>query len=359
MTPLPRKTWQIGIAAIVLIAAIAVGAWMQARRNGEDAGIASGNGRIEAVEIDIAARTPGRVAEVLVNEGDWVKAGQVMAVMDTDALQAQLRQAEAQLRQARSQVAIARSQLHQRRAEQAAMQAVLAQRDAERDAAHTRQHRSRILAQEGASSQQEADDDAARVRSAEAAVRAAQAQIVATRAAVATSEAQLAGAESAVDAAQAAVARVRADIDDATLRAPRDGRVQIRIAQPGEVIAAGGRVLEMIDLSDVYMTFFLPTAAAGRIALGDEVRLVLDATPQTAIPARVSYVADVAQFTPKTVETAAEREKLMFRVKARIDPALLRRHRLQIKTGVPGMAYVRLDPNRPWPARLARLPLLQ
>ena len=354
-----RKPWLVAAATVIAVAAVASFAWMQYRRNGGDAGLASGNGRIEAVGIDIAARTPGRIAEVLVNEGDWVKAGQVVAVMDTDALQAQLRQAEAQLRQARSQVAIARSQLHQRRAELAAMQAVLAQREAEREAARTRRHRSRLLAQEGASSQQEADDDDARLRSAEAAVRAAQAQIVAARAAVTTSEAQSAGAESAVDAAHAAVARVRADIDDATLRAPRDGRVQVRIAQPGEVIAAGGRVLEMIDLSDVYMTFFLPTAAAGRVALGEEVRLVLDAAPQYAIPAKISYVADVAQFTPKTVETAVEREKLMFRVKARIDPALLARHRLHIKTGLPGMAYVRLDPNQPWPPRLARKPPLQ
>ena len=353
-----RRTWLVA-AALAAVVAIAALAWMQTRRNGEDAGLARGNGRIEAVEIDIAAKVPGRVQQVLVNEGEWVKAGQVVAVMDTDALQAQLRQAEAQLRQARSQVAIGDSQLHQRRAEQAAMQAVLVQREAERDAARTRQRRSRILAREGASSQQEADDDAARVRSAEAAVRATQAQIVAARAAVATAEAQSAGAESAVDAAQAAVARIRADIDDATLRAPRDGRVQVRIAQPGEVIAAGGRVLEMIDLSDVYMTFFLPTAAAGRVALGEEVRLVLDAAPQYAIPAKVSYVADVAQFTPKTVETTVEREKLMFRVKARIAPALLERHRLHIKTGLPGMAYVRLDPNLPWPARLARKPLLQ
>ena len=147
----------------------------------------------------------------------------------------------------------------------------------------------------------------------------------------------------AVDAAQAAIESIAADINDSVLKAPRDGRVQYRVAQPGEVLAAGGTVLNLVDLGDVYMTFFLPTAQAGRVAIGAEVRLVLDAAPQYVIPAKVTFVADVAQFTPKTVETAEERQKLMFRVKAQIAPELLRKHIEQVKTGLPGMAYVRLD----------------
>lgn len=141
------------------------------------------------------------------------------------------------------------------------------------------------------------------------------------------------------------------------LKAPRDGRIQYRVAQHGEVLSPGGTVLNMVDLTDVYMTFFLPTEATGQVALGAQVRLVLDAIPQYVIPAEVSFVADVAQFTPKTVETEEERQKLMFRIKARIDPALLLQHLQQIKTGVPGMAYVRLDPKLEWPTELRiRLP---
>jgi HlyD family secretion protein len=156
----------------------------------------------------------------------------------------------------------------------------------------------------------------------------------------------------AVDAVKATIDRIQADIDDSTLKSPRDGRVQFRVAQPGEVLGAGGKVLNIVDLSDVYMTFFLPTAAAGRVGAGTEVRLVLDAAPQYVIPAKVIFVADVAQFTPKTVETAEEREKLMFRIKAKIQPALLEKYIQHVKTGLPGMAYVRLDPNVPWPAKL-------
>ena len=118
------------------------------------------------------------------------------------------------------------------------------------------------------------------------------------------------------------------------------------------MVGAGGRVLSLVDLSDVYMTFFLPTAAAGRVALGTEVRLVLDVAPQYVIPAKASFVSDVAQFTPKTVETASEREKLMFRIRAQIPVELLRKHLTQVKTGLPGVAYVRLDSGKPWPAHL-------
>ncbi|MTV56465.1 HlyD family secretion protein, partial [Pseudoduganella buxea] len=167
----------------------------------------------------------------------------------------------------------------------------------------------------------------------------------------------LVGARSAVAAAAATTARLDADIADTRLVAPRAGRVQYRVAQPGEVLAAGGKVLNLVDLRDVYMTFFVPEESAGRVALGSEARIVLDAAPATVIPARVSYVASTAQFTPKTVETASERQKLMFRVKAHIDRALLERYQQQVKTGVPGVAWLRIDPAQPWPAQLALRPL--
>jgi HlyD family secretion protein len=109
----------------------------------------------------------------------------------------------------------------------------------------------------------------------------------------------------------------------------------------------------MVDLSDVYMTFFLPTEAANKVALGSDIRLVFDAIPNYVIPAKASFVASVAQFTPKTVETESERLKLMFRVRARLDPEFLKQHLEQVKTGVPGMAYVKIDPAAEWPAKLA------
>jgi HlyD family secretion protein len=110
--------------------------------------------------------------------------------------------------------------------------------------------------------------------------------------------------------------------------------------------------LNLIDLSDVYMTFFVPEAYAGRVAMGNDVRIVLDTAPSFPIPARVSFVSATAQFTPRTVETASEREKLMFRVRAQIPRELLQAYPTQVKTGLPGVAWVKLDPNAEWPDSL-------
>jgi HlyD family secretion protein len=346
------KRWTIRSAWLLGIAAVAVFVWLKFGVKDETNALASGNGRIEAVEIDIAAKTPGRIRNILVREGDFVTAGQVVAHMDTDVLEAELRQAEAELRQAESVIGMARSQVLLREAEKAAALAVLTQREAEHEIALKHRSRSSALVREGVVTQQQADDDGALVLGAAAAVSAARAQLAAADAAIATARSQVASVKSATQAGRARIERIRADITDAALRAPRDGRVQYLVAQSGEVVGSGGRVLNMADLSDVFMTFFLPAAAVGRVALGCEARLVLDAAPGSIIPAHVSFVADVAQFTPKTVETAVEREKLMFRVRAHIPPDLLRKHILQVKTGLPGMAYVKLDPAAPWPALL-------
>ncbi len=340
-------------SALVLAAGVAalVG-WQRFGLKDGETGLVSGNGRIEAVEIDVASRAAGRIEEIRVREGEFVTAGQVLAVMDTDVLEAQRRQAEAQLQQADSAVTTAGSQIAQRQSDKAAAQAVVAQRQAELKAARSHLERSTALAEKGFLSPQAVDDERARVESAEAALSAARAQVAAAESAIASARSQVTGAQSSTAAAQANIERIQADIDDTTLKSPRDGRVQFIVARPGEVIPAGGRVLNLVDLSDVYMTFFLPAAVAGRVAIGTEVRIVLDAAPQYVIPANVSFVADVAQFTPKAVETANEREKLMFRVRAQIPPDLLKQHILQVKTGLPGVAYVLSEPGAAWPDRL-------
>lgn len=345
------KNW---IVAIVVAAVVAGGYyfWRFYDGSGLPAGIVAGNGRIEAVEIDISARTPGRIKEILADEGMFVEAGQVLARMDTEQMEAQRRQLEAQLKRASIGIETAGALVKQRNAENAAAQAVVAQREAQQDVIDKKLVRSEQLARTGNLSQQLLDNDRAASLEAAAAVNAARAQLAATEAGISAAQAQVVDAEAAVDAARAAIESITADINDAVLRSPRDGRVQYRVAQPGEVLPSGGRVLNLVNVGDVYMTFFLPTAQAGRVAMGTEVRLVLDAVPQYVIPAKVSFVADVAQFTPKTVETEEERQKLMFRVKAQISPELLREYIQYVKTGLPGVAYVKLDPEADWPAQL-------
>jgi HlyD family secretion protein len=352
-----KRKWLITFAGLLVLVILGVLAWQKFGMNDKDNGLVSGNGRIEAVEIDIAAKSAGRVKDILVREGEFVTAGQMLAIIDTEALEAQLRQAKAQMQQAQSSVATTRSQLAQRESEKTAALELVNLREAELDNARKHSVRSSGLVAEGAISQEQSDDDSARLQVAAAAVSSARAQAAAVEATIVTARTQIDGALSAVDAARATVDRIQSDILDSALKSPRDGRVQYRVAQPGEVVGAGGRVLSLVDLGDVYMTFFLPTAAAGRVALGTDVRLILDAAPQYVIPAKVSFVADVAQFTPKTVETASEREKLMFCVRAQIPVDLLRKHITQVKTGLPGMAYVRLVPSAQWPTHLqVRLP---
>jgi len=351
------KKWGTSALLIVVAGVTILLLWRYFQSDELEGRIASGNGRIEAVEIDIATSRAGRVKEIFVDEGDYVLAGKILARMDTAVLEAQRRETSARLRQAESAVQIANSQVVQRQSEKTAAQAVVSHRVAEVEAARIRLDRSKSLVVSKAVSRQKLDDDRAAFLSAEAMLRAAEADVVRMEAAIATARSQVLGAHADVEAAKAALERIQADLDDSVLKAPREGRVQYRVAQPGEVLASGGTVLNMIDLTDIYMTFFLSTKAAGRVALGTEARLVLDAAPQYVIPAAISFVADEAQFTPKTVETMEERLKLMFRVKARIDPVLLRQHLHRVKTGLPGMAYVRQDPTVEWPPELqVRLP---
>ncbi|WP_200241274.1 HlyD family efflux transporter periplasmic adaptor subunit [Lamprobacter modestohalophilus] len=351
MTPQRKKS----VILIAIAIALAVGGallWNAMQPSGPGAGFVSGNGRIEATEVDVATKLAGRVDSILVNEGDFVQAGQPLAQMRIATLDAQRDEALAQSRQAVTAVASAKAQVAVHQSDTAAAKARVGQRESELDAAQRRYARSETLSEKGMTTRQILDDDRAQVHGAEATLAGAEAQVTASQAATTAARAAVVGADSGVEASEATVARVEADIEDSLLKSPRAGRVQYRIAQPGEVLGAGGKVLNLVDLSDVYMTFFLPERAAGRVALGSEVHLVLDAAPQYVIPARVSYVASTAQFTPKTVETASERQKLMFRVKARIDPALLEKHRNLVKTGLPGMAWLKLDADAAWPANL-------
>jgi len=341
-----------GMLAVIVLGAGAA-AWYWLSRDSDEAGLAEGNGRIEATEVDVAAKWGGKVAEILVSEGDYVQAGDVVAHMDMQTERAQVAEAKADLARAVSARETARAQVFQREAEVATAEADLARQHSVLDVARKSDKRIQTLVESGVVSQQDADNSEGDLRTAQAAWRAARAQVKAARAGAEASRAQVAQAEANINAAQAVVDRLEQTLEDGVLRAPKLGRVQYRVVEPGEVVPAGGKVVSLVDLSDVYMTFFLPEIQAGLTAMGAEARVILDAAPQYVVPAHVSYVASVAQFTPKTVETRDERQKLMFRIKARIEPELLKRYARYVKTGLPGVAYVRVDPDLSWPDRLA------
>ena len=355
------------IISLLVIATIGM-AWYLIKTYKEEAiyrnpAFASGNGRLEATEINIAAKLAGKIEDVLVDEGDYVKAGQTLVQMQTNTLVAELEQAnaqikvkEAELEQAKAQVEVEEASLAAAKASLASAKSALAAKVSTMNNAKSRYDRSKELLEKDVTSRQTFENDEALYQSASADVDAAKADIQSAEADIQSVEAAIVSDKAAVQKAQAAslaakadADRIQADIDDSTLTAPIDGRIQYRIAEAGEVLSSGGRVLNLVDLTDVYLTFFVPEEVAGQIALGADARIVVDAMDDVAIPASISYVASVAQFTPKSVETRVEREKLMFRVKAKISADLLKQYVEYVKTGIPGVAWVRLDDKEPWP----------
>jgi len=288
-------------------------------------GIAKTNGRIEATQIDISAKYAGRLSSVNVNEGDEVTAGQEIARISSPETEAQLRGAQAQELTAKETLAEA--------------EALIAQRKSDLEFANNDVERGKPLVEKGYMTKQMFDQRVTKAEVAEAALHAA--------------EAQHEAAQSQIKNAQAEVERIEAILVDLTLVSPRSGRVQYLIHRAGEVVDAGSRILTILDLNDVYMTIYLPAAQAGQLAIGDEARMILDPFPQYVVPATVSFVATDAQFTPKSVETAEEREKLIFRVKLQVDPKVLGKYHTEVKTGVRCMGFVRTDTAVSWPEDLA------
>lgn len=347
------KTRILIVAVIIFaVAGIAYYFFIANREDGPGSGFVGGNGRLEATEVDIATKLAGRIEAINVDEGDYVQQGDLLAIMQTDVLEAQLNEAFAQVARAKTAEVGARAQIAVKESDVNAAQATVLQRQSELEQTLRRLRRSTVLSEEGVITGQQFDDDETNTGAARAAVETAQAQVKVAQAAVESAKADADGAAATVKANEASVASIRADIKDCHLTAPREGRIQYRIVQPGEVLAAGGRVLNLVDLSDVYMTFFLPAVQAGQVPLGADVRIILDSFPLSPLPARVTFVASTAQFTPKTVETAEERQKLMFRIKAKVDPEFLRPFLQIVKTGLPGMAWVKLDANEPWPENM-------
>src|SRR5271166_5886162 len=317
-------------AAVVLAGGAAAGyvAWKKYEASLISKGIVSVNGRVEATQVDISTKIPGRVIEIVPHEGDLVSAGEVVARIDTS-------ETEAQLHQAQASAELARQTLLTR-------QASVASDDAQLELANEELRRTATLVNKGWSTHELLDQRNAQLKSADAALKAAQSQVDEARAAVKTADAR--------------VQELQAVVDDSTIKSPVQGRVQYRLVEPGAVVPPGGKIATVIDLADVYTTVFLPAPQAGRLKVGsdpDAARLVMDAYPDYVFPASVSFVAPESQFTPKTVEVQSEREQLYFRVKLQKPPGVLKGMEEAIKSGLRAVAYVRLAPAVEWPAKLA------
>jgi HlyD family secretion protein len=302
----------------------------QARLNALPPGFAAGNGRVESVQVDVTTKEPGRVDKILVHEGDMVHAGQVVARMDIVTLNAELARAQAT-------VAAEEAKVHE-------VEADIAQADGQFKLAEVEFRRESNLLARRATSQEDYDVKKTMVKTRGAALEG--------------EKARLNTAQKSVDAAKAEAAKIQSRIDDMTLKSTIEGRVLYRLAEEGEVLGGGGKVLTLVNLGDVYMEIYLPAQDAVKTKIGADARIVLDVAPEYSARAKVTFVAPEAQFTPKQVETRSERDKLMFRVKLSVPPERILPVIERIKTGIRGVGYVRLDDSAAWPDRLDRpLPL--
>jgi HlyD family secretion protein len=326
-SPQPRKRRWLKPGGLLLLSLVAIAGgryWWLHRQPDLPLGLAFGNGRLDADELDIDTKFAGRIVTLFADEGDLTKAGEVLAKMDTQDLEASLKQSQALIVQASQTLNAAKAALQQQKS-----QVVLAEQQIARTLA---------LVNEGFATRETLDK---------------QRQVLVSAIAGRNAAADVIGeSQAAMEAATHAADIFEADITDDSLLSPRDGRIEYRVANVGEVLAAGGKVFTMLDTGYVYMDIYLPTISAGRVRLGTDARIVLDSYPAHPFPAKVVFVAAQAQFTPKTVETKDERDLLMFRIRVRIDPAQLLAHAAAVRSGLPGVAYVETASNVVWPASL-------
>ena len=360
-------------------------------------GVLAVSGRIEGDDSAIAAKTSGRVREITVREGDQLKTGAIVAVLDDDQIRAResqataaVRQAEARVRATEQQIAVLGEQLRQSQlaVEQAktdaqgkvseaegrlaAAEAQLAQAEAahaqarwDRDASKRLYERELIPEQETRRAEHNEQAQAALVSAAKRQVEAARgsltaaqaslvnpamriAQVAAVQGQIAQAHADLAGARADAERARAMLDEARANRADLNVTAPFAGTVLTRTAEPGEVITAGTPIITLIDLERVYLRGFVPEGQIGRVRVGQRARVYLDSAPGTPIEAVVSRIDPQATFTPENTYFREDLVKQVVGVKLQLQGAVG-----FAKPGMPADGEILVD-GAAWPARAAR-----
>jgi HlyD family secretion protein len=272
------------------------------------------SGHIEATEVRLAAKVGGRVLEAPLEEGDSVRAGELVARIDTVDAEHRLAAARATVdaADARLRLLLAGSRVEDlRRAEDH-----LAQAQAELDAANRDLDRLEGLADRGSATEKARDDARTRREVAERAVAAARAELDKLIAGPRREEIEAARAQRA--AAAAKVAEINQQILDATVVTPCDGVITERIAEPGEVHPPGATLAILTDIRNPWLNVWIDEPSLSQVALGDRADVRVDGRDET-FEATVSFISPVAEFTPKNVQTPEERAKLVFRVKLALD----------------------------------------
>ena len=331
------KKW---IIPVVIVAAGAAGfaVYQKQHADRQPENIIASNGRLELERIDVATLYAGRVKSMNVDEGSEVKAGDVLAELSSDTTSGRVEEAQAGELAAKEMV---------QRAQAGVKQQLQQQKLAQMELDNAGKMQSEDLVSPAETQRRRSQRDGAA-----AAVKAAQAAKAEALAAVRQAQAQVAEAQAGVASRQAQLKLAQSANSDMQITSPKDGVVEYKIAQAGNVVGAGGKVVSLLDFSDASMAIFLPTAQVGSLKVGDEARIKLDGL-DAVFPAKISFIATEAQFTPKNVETANERAKLMFKVKLRIPKETALQYKGLLKGGMVGNGYVRANGQQAWSADLA------
>jgi HlyD family secretion protein len=370
-TPSPRKRAPFVLLALIVLGVAGYFAWKRFAAVPEiPKSLVALSGRIEGDDSAVSPKASGRIREVRVREGDQVKAGDIIAILDDEQISAREQQAraavdeaQAKVLSARQQIAILNEQLQQSQlqvgqakqdsqgrvrqaeADLAAAEAALAQQEAayklavfDRDAYTKLAKSGAVSERQGKQAETTAETQAALVASARRRVESARAAVASTKASLITSDIytaqgsairqQIAQQQSQVASAEAQAAQSRAKLveaqanrQDLQVPAPFDGTVATRTAEPGEVVNAGTPVITLIDLTKVYLRGFIPEGQIGRVRVGQRVRVYLDSAPTTPIDATVSRVDPQATFTPENTYFRDDRVKQVVGVKLQLKAA--------------------------------------
>jgi HlyD family secretion protein len=299
------KKLTIVIAAVILAAC----------NRGEDDTTIRLNGRIEAPMVDLGPKVPGRVAEVLVREGDRVKGGALLVRLDLGETSIAVEREQAGVRsaQARAEDLEAGS----REPEIAVVQAEVSDRRAAVSLAEKEAERQRFLLQRKVGTQRDYDRARTELERARAALQASQERVELTRAGTRRNQTRAAQAET--ERAQASLRQSVAVAREGEIRAPADGVIVHRLAEPGQLVGAGQPAVTMAFANRLYVRTFIPETKLGRVRMGTPASVTVDAFPGRQFPARITEIAPEAEFTPKAVETKAERVNLVYAAKADLD----------------------------------------
>ncbi|WP_439256630.1 HlyD family secretion protein [Lonepinella sp. BR2271] len=289
----------------------------------EVSNLAASNGRLELKRIDLQSLYAGRVKTVAVEEGQYVHVNDLIAELASETSTSQVDQAKANKQKAQETIARAQADIQAAQQQQKVAQLEL-------DNALKLRKDGLVSASEVARRQADRDAAVAKVKSATA---------------------SLAEIQRNVEVAETQIAQATSVTDDMIIRTPYAGVIEYRFVDEGNVVAAGSRVASLLDPTDVSMYIFVPATDMAKVKVGDEARIVLDGV-EAVFPAVVSQIATQSQFTPKSVETLAERTKFMFKIKLKVPADVATKYQGLLKGGMAGNGYVRLD-NSDWASHLA------